>query len=116
MANTLPLKADHVGSYLRTEPIKEARKAFANGEINQADLKAIEDKEITKLVQKEIEVGLKAITDGEFRRAWWHLDFLAGLEGVELFETEYVSNFKGAKTQNNAIKVTGKVTFNSIIW
>ena len=111
MTNKLPLKADHVGSFLRTEPIKEARKAFANGEIDQAALTAIEDQEITKLVQKEIEVGLKAITDGEFRRAWWHLDFLAGLEGVELFETEYVSNFKGAKTKNNAIKVTGKVDF-----
>ena len=96
MTNKLPLKADHVGSFLRTEPIKEARKAFANGEIDQAALTAIEDQEITKLVQKEIEVGLKAITDGEFRRAWWHLDFLAGLEGVELFETEYVSNFKGS--------------------
>ena len=111
MTNKLPLKADHVGSFLRTEPIKEARKAFANGEIDQAALTAIEDQEITKLVQKEIEVGLKAITDGEFRRAWWHLDFLAGLEGVEFFETEYVSNFKGAKTKNNAIKVTGKVDF-----
>ena len=111
MTNKLPLKADHVGSFLRTEPIKEARKAFANGEIDQAALTAIEDQEITKFVQKEIEVGLKAITDGEFRRAWWHLDFLAGLEGVEFFETEYVSNFKGAKTKNNAIKVTGKVDF-----
>ena len=105
------MKADHVGSFLRTEPIKEARKAFANGEIDQEALKAIEDQEITKLVQKQIEVGLKSITDGEFRRSWWHLDFLAGLKGVELFETEYVSNFKGAKTRNNAIKVTGKVDF-----
>ena len=74
-------------------------------------LKAIEDQEIEKLVQKQIEVGLKSITDGEFRRSWWHLDFLAGLEGVELFETEYVSNFKGAKTRNNAIKVADKVDF-----
>lgn len=116
MANTLvkaPFKADHVGSFLRTEPIKEARKAFANGEIDKEALKVIEDKEIEKLVQKEIEVGLKSITDGEFRRAWWHLDFLAGLEGVEFFETEYVSNFKGAKTKNNAIKVVGKVDFNN---
>jgi 5-methyltetrahydropteroyltriglutamate--homocysteine methyltransferase len=116
MTNTLvkaPFKADNVGSFLRTEPIKEARKAFANGEIDKEALKVIEDKEIEKLVQKEIEVGLKSITDGEFRRAWWHLDFLAGLEGVEFFETEYVSNFKGAKTKNNAIKVVGKVDFNN---
>ncbi len=108
-----PFKADHVGSFLRTEPIKEARQAFLNGEIDKNALKAIENQEIEKLVQKQIEVGLKPITDGEFRRSWWHLDFLAGLEGVEFFETEYVSNFKGAKTKNDAIKVVGKVDFNS---
>jgi 5-methyltetrahydropteroyltriglutamate--homocysteine methyltransferase len=106
-----PFKVDHVGSFLRTEPIKEARKAFANGEIDKAALKEIEDKEIEKLVQKQIEVGLKSITDGEFRRAWWHLDFLAGLEGIEEFETEYISNFQGAKTKNKAIKVAGKIDF-----
>ncbi|MEI2393259.1 5-methyltetrahydropteroyltriglutamate--homocysteine S-methyltransferase [Priestia megaterium] len=107
-----PFKADHVGSFLRTTPLKEARKAYANGTINKADLKFVEDKEIEKLVQKQIEVGLKSITDGEFRRSWWHLDFLSGLEGVEQFETEYISQFKGAKTKNNAIKVVGKVDFN----
>lgn len=106
-----PFKADHVGSFLRTEPIKAARQAFANGEIDKDALIAVENQEIEKLVQKQIEVGLKPITDGEFRRSWWHLDFLAGLEGVEFFETEYVSNFKGAKTKNNAIKVVGKVGF-----
>lgn len=107
-----PFKADHVGSFLRTEPIKEARKAFANGEIDKDALKTIEDQEIEKLVQKQIEVGLNSITDGEFRRSWWHLDFLSGLDGVEEFETEYISNFQGAKTKNKAIKVVGKVDFN----
>jgi 5-methyltetrahydropteroyltriglutamate--homocysteine methyltransferase len=107
-----PFKADHVGSFLRPEPIKEARQAFADGEIDQEALKAVEDQEIEKLVQKEIEAGLKSITDGEFRRAWWHLDFLAGLEGVEEFQTEYISHFQGAKTKNTAIKVVGKVDFN----
>ena len=106
-----PFKADHVGSFLRTEPIKAARKAFANGEIDRTVLKDVENKEIEKLVQKQIEVGLKSITDGEFRRSWWHLDFLAGLHGVEFFEGQYVSAFKGAKTRNNAIKVVGKVDF-----
>ena len=106
-----PFKADHVGSFLRPTPLKEARKAYANGTINKADLKSVEDKEIEKLVQKQIELGLKSITDGEFRRSWWHLDFLSGLEGVEQFETEYISQFKGAKTKNNAIKVVGKVDF-----
>lgn len=106
-----PFKADHVGSFLRPEPIKAARKAYVNGEIDHAALKVIEDKEIEKLVQKQIEAGLKSISDGEFRRAWWHLDFLAGLEGVEEFEAEYVSNFKGTKTKNKAIKVVGKIDF-----
>ncbi|AKO92157.1 5-methyltetrahydropteroyltriglutamate--homocysteine S-methyltransferase [Priestia filamentosa] len=107
-----PFKADHVGSFLRTAPLKEARTAYANGEIDKDALKAVEDKEIEKLVQKQIETGLKSITDGEFRRSWWHLDFLSGLEGVEEFETEYISQFKGAKTKNKAIKVVGKVSFN----
>ncbi|MFB7302863.1 5-methyltetrahydropteroyltriglutamate--homocysteine S-methyltransferase [Heyndrickxia sporothermodurans] len=108
-----PFKADHVGSFLRTEPIKEARKAFANGEIDKAALKAVEDKEIEKLVQTEIEVGLKSITDGEFRRSYWHLDFLAGLKGVELFEAEYINNFKGSQPKNNAIKIVDKIEFHN---
>ncbi|MBS4172716.1 5-methyltetrahydropteroyltriglutamate--homocysteine S-methyltransferase [Bacillus sp. FJAT-49736] len=114
MAQTLikaPFRADHVGSFLRTEPIKEARKAYFNGEIDQNTLKAVEDREIEKLVQKEIEVGLKSITDGEFRRSYWHLDFLAGLDGVELFDAEYINNFKGDKPKNHAIKVVGKIDF-----
>lgn len=108
-----PFKADHVGSFLRTEPIKAARKAFVNGEIDRAALKVVEDKEIEKLVEKQVEAGLKSITDGEFRRSWWHLDFLAGLKGVEFFESQYVSAFKGAKTRNNAIKVVSKVDFDN---
>ncbi|MDP4104200.1 MAG: 5-methyltetrahydropteroyltriglutamate--homocysteine S-methyltransferase [Bacillota bacterium] len=115
MATTLvkaPFKADIVGSFLRSQQIKEAREAFVNGEIDQAALNLVEDQEIEKLVQNEIEAGLKSITDGEFRRAWWHLDFLAGLEGVDWFESEYISHFQGAKTKNTAIKVVGKVDFN----
>lgn len=111
MTITLPLKADHVGSLLRTDAIKRARREFENGTITQQALTEIEDKEIVSIVKKQMEVGLKAITDGEFRRAWWHLDFLAGLHGVEEFEAEYVSNFKGAKTKNKAIKLVDQVRF-----
>lgn len=111
MTITLPFKADHVGSLLRTDEIKQARKGYESGQINQQMLTAIEDEEIEKIVQKQMEVGLKAITDGEFRRAWWHLDFLAGLCGVEEFEAEYVSNFKDAKTKNKAIKIVDQVRF-----
>lgn len=108
-----PFHADHVGSFLRPKAIKDARKAFFNGEIDQATLTAIEDEEIEKLVQKEIEVGLKSITDGEFRREYWHLDFLAGLDGVEWLEAEYANKFKGSSPKNKAIKLVGKVDFSS---
>ena len=111
MTITLPSKADHVGSLLRTERIKQARIDFENKKIDQQQLTAVEDEEIEKIVIKQMEVGLKSITDGEFRRAWWHLDFLSSLHGVEEFEAEYVSSFKGAKTKNKAIKVVDKVKF-----
>ena len=61
----------------------EARAKRAKGEISAADLKAIEDREIERVIKKQEEVGLQAVTDGEFRRSWWHLDFLWGLDGVE---------------------------------
>src|SRR5699024_4087908 len=99
MTITLPLKAEHVGSLLRTERIKQARIDFDNKKIDQQHLTAVEDEEIEKIVIKQMEVGLKSITDGEFRRAWWHLDFLSSLHGVEEVEAEYVSSFKGAKTK-----------------
>ena len=78
-----PFRADHVGSLLRPAPLKEAREKRAKGEISAADLKAIEDREIERVIKKQEEVGLQAVTDGEFRRSWWHLDFLWGLDGVE---------------------------------
>lgn len=106
-----PFYADHVGSFLRTQAIKDARKAYANGEIDRAKLTAVENEEIEKLVQKEIEIGLKSITDGEFRREYWHLDFLAGLEGVDWYEAEYINKFKGPSPKNKAIKLVGKIDF-----
>ena len=70
-----PFRADHVGSILRTAPVKEARAKREKGEITAAQLKEVEDREIIKIIQKQEEVGLKAVTDGEFRRSWWHFDF-----------------------------------------
>src|SRR5699024_9258410 len=92
MTITLRSKADHVGSLLRTERLKQARIDFENKKIDQQQLTAVEDEEIEKIVIKQMEGGLKSITDGEFRRAWWHLDFLSSLHGVEEFEAEYVSS------------------------
>src|SRR5699024_7610606 len=76
-------KGDHVGSYMRPERSKQARIQKENGEITGKQLRNIEDTEIIKLVEKQKEAGLKSITDGEYRRAWWHFDFLENLVGVE---------------------------------
>src|SRR3974390_1686796 len=77
-----PFRADHVGSLLRPPAIKEARAQFAAGKIDRAALREVEDREIERVIQKQEEVGLQSVTDGEFRRSWWHLDFLWGLDGV----------------------------------
>ena len=80
-------RADHVGSLLRPAALKEARKQFENGEIKIEELRNVEDESIAKAVKKQKEAGLKAVTDGEYRRAWWHFDFLEGLGGVEGFDS-----------------------------
>ncbi|OLN22530.1 5-methyltetrahydropteroyltriglutamate--homocysteine methyltransferase [Domibacillus antri] len=108
---TAPFYADHVGSFLRPERVKKARLQKENGEITAEQLRAIEDEEIIRLVEKQKEAGLKAVTDGEMRRAWWHFDFLAGLDGVELFEAEEGIQFKGVQTKAHGIRVNGKIDF-----
>ncbi len=107
----VPFRADHVGSFLRPERLKEARLKKQRNEITAEQLRAIEDEEIIRLVEKQKEVGLQAVTDGELRRAWWHFDFLSELEGVELFETDSGIQFKGVQTKAHGIKVSGKVDF-----
>lgn len=82
MKNPAPYRYDIVGSFLRTHAIHEARSKFEAGEISAEELAKIEDTEIRGLVQKEENVGLKAVTDGEYRRAFWHMDFLWGLTGT----------------------------------
>ena len=106
-----PFRADHVGSLLRPAALKEARAKRAKGEISAADLKAVEDREIERVIKKQEEVGLQAVTDGEFRRSWWHLDFLWGLDGVERHVMESGIAFAGVNTRAEGIKVTGKVGF-----
>jgi 5-methyltetrahydropteroyltriglutamate--homocysteine methyltransferase len=106
-----PFRADHVGSLLRPAALKDAREKRARGELSAADLQAIEDREIARVIRKQEEVGLKAVTDGEFRRSWWHLDFLWGLDGVERHVMESGVAFSGVKTRAEGIKVTGKVSY-----
>ena len=77
-----PFRYDFVGSFLRPERLKEARRAFDNGNIGYDELKKVEDETITELVSKLKELGYHVITDGEFRRATWYLDFMWALDGV----------------------------------
>src|ERR1044071_4068248 len=106
-----PFRADHVGSILRTAPVRDARAKRAKGEISAHDLQAIEDREIEKIIRRQEEVGLQSITDGEFRRSWWHLDFLWGLDGVERHVMDSGIAFAAVTTRNEGVKVTGKLGF-----
>ncbi|MCY7825590.1 5-methyltetrahydropteroyltriglutamate--homocysteine S-methyltransferase [Bacillus spizizenii] len=108
-----PFRADHVGSLLRSSPVKEARQKKAAGEITADQLRDIENQEITRIVEKQKEIGLDVVTDGEFRRSWWHYDFLEGLDGVEAFIPAEGIQFHHAKTKARSIKVTGKLDFTS---
>src|ERR671926_353909 len=105
---TPPFRADHVGSILRSTPLKTAR---AKREITAAQLKAVEDAEIQKIIAKQEEIGLELATEGEYRRSWWHFDFLEGLGGVEGYEAEHGIQFAGVETKPRGVKVSGKLYF-----
>ena len=107
-----PFRLDHVGSFLRLERLKEARAKFSAGEITAEELERVENEEIIALVEKEKELGLQSITDGEFRRAFWHLDFLENLDGVELVEVEHFSvQFKDKDVKPKTLRIVGKIDF-----
>jgi 5-methyltetrahydropteroyltriglutamate--homocysteine methyltransferase len=106
-----PFRADHVGSLLRPASLKQARERRAKGEISAADLKAVEDREIERVIKKQEDVGLQAVTDGEFRRSWWHLDFLWGLDGAERYQMDTGIAFAAVTTRNEGVRVTGKLGF-----
>jgi 5-methyltetrahydropteroyltriglutamate--homocysteine methyltransferase len=107
---TPPFRADHVGSLLRPAPLKAARERHAKGEIDEASLKAVEDREIEKVIAKQREVGLQLATDGEFRRSWWHFDFFRALQGVDFISAPPIK-FHGVETKAEAIKINRKVEF-----
>src|ERR1700691_3024893 len=108
-----PFRADHVGSLLRPAALKAARERRAKGEIGADELKAVEDREIKDVIKKQEAAGLQSITDGEFRRSWWHLDFLWGLDGVEKHVMDTGIAFAAVTTRNEGVKVTGKIGFSS---
>ncbi|WP_312150146.1 5-methyltetrahydropteroyltriglutamate--homocysteine S-methyltransferase [Paenibacillus odorifer] len=108
-----PFRYDIVGSFLRPQALKEARLKFKNGEITAGQLKEVENDEIVKLVQKQKEVGLQAVTDGEFRRSWWHLDFFWGLDGVERTIIDQGYQFNGAESRPETARLTRKISYSS---
>ena len=107
----LDIRYDIVGSFLRTREIKEARSAYHNNEITLDQLRAVEDEEITKLVKKEVEHGLKYVTDGEFRRRWWHLDWLKEFDG---FTTKHLEKERNGKVHHIELGyITGKISYDT---
>ena len=111
---TPPFRADIVGSFLRPDAVKRARKAhFEDGTMSAAELKAVEDKAIVDVVKMQEGVGLKAVTDGEYRRSFWHYDFMGGLDGFELVERAPSQGvqFHGVTLRPIFPTITGRLDF-----
>ncbi len=106
-----PFRAEHVGSLLRPDELKLARLKLQQDLIDKDELRRVEDDQIEAAVAKQEEVGLKAVTDGEFRRAWWHLDFLEGLRGVEKYRMDGGMAFSGTQTKPEGVRVVGRISF-----
>lgn len=104
-----PFRYDHVGSFLRPEKLKEARRKFDDGDIGYEELKKVEDEAITELVGKLKEIGYHVITDGEFRRATWHLDFMWGFEGIGHAPTKTGLPFHGEAAMIDDTYIVGKI-------
>jgi 5-methyltetrahydropteroyltriglutamate--homocysteine methyltransferase len=103
-----PYRADQVGSLLRPAALAEARRAWKRGALDAARLEEIEDRAVLEAVRRQESIGLRAVTDGEFRRDWWHLDFLSRLEGVTLKENTGPM-FGGTGEQPPIATVTGRI-------
>ena len=104
-----PLRYDFVGSFLRPEKLKTARAQFDEGKIAYEELKAVEDEAITELVAKIKKLGYHVITDGEFRRATWHLDFMWGFDGIGHVQTKTGLPFHGEDAMVDDTYLVGKV-------
>jgi 5-methyltetrahydropteroyltriglutamate--homocysteine methyltransferase len=104
-----PFRADHVGSLLRSAALKDARAKREANEISDDQLKAVEDREIDAIIKKQEQAGLKSITDGEYRRAFWNYDFLGKLPGVEAYLGERKIQFQGKQPKPMMLRVIGKL-------
>ncbi len=115
-----PFRADMVGSLLRSVPLKNARASNEAGKFSADQLRAVEDVEIVNLIRKQEAIGLDAVTDGEFRRAYWHFDFLQHLDGCEGFWMDSTTaaqqkqvSFKGAALRPWMVRCVGKLGFSA---
>jgi len=111
MSSRPPFRADHVGSLLRPAALKEARRRHAEGALDAADLTAVEDREIERVVAKQRALGTISVTDGELRRSWWHLDFLWGLDGIAEHQADFGTGFVGATPRTAGVRIDGKIGF-----
>ena len=111
-ARKLQYHFDQVGSYLRPDALKTAREQYAKGEITQAALLQVQHAAIKDLVDAQVAAGLSAVTDGEFNRSWWHLDFLGQLGGFEFYDQAASYKFHGEKTRSTNIRLNGPVYAN----
>jgi 5-methyltetrahydropteroyltriglutamate--homocysteine methyltransferase len=109
MTSKPPFRADHVGSLLRPAALKEARAKRERNEISADDLKAVEDREIARVIRKQEEIGLKSVTDGEFRRAFWNYDFLGNIDGAEAYLGERKIKFQGVNPKPMMMRIVGKL-------
>jgi 5-methyltetrahydropteroyltriglutamate--homocysteine methyltransferase len=106
-----PFRADHVGSLLRPHELHDLREKVRQGQAAAAELKAAEDKAIREAVKLQEDLGLQSVTDGEFRRDWWHIDFLHGFDGVELSTGDIYgeAKFQGTHEQPPTMMVANKI-------
>ena len=107
-----PFRHDIVGSFLRTPELKAALAKHRAGEISDQEFLQLREAQIKDLVTKEVQHGLNDVTDGEFSRSWWHLDFLWGLNGVAHYDYQKSYKFKGAKTRTDNAELEGRVAYN----
>ncbi len=108
---TAPYRYDYVGSFLRPKELLEAREKHSNGELSDEALKALEDEAIKNLVQKQKDAGFHVLTDGEFRRSSWHLDYMWGFEGIGHSKTTTGLPFEGEAAMIDDTYLVGKIRY-----
>lgn len=104
-------KVEHIGSFLRALKLKKARYDFADRVIYEETLRQVEDAEIDNLIDIQLDLDCTVMTDGDFRRTWWHFDFLEQLQGIETYKTRDGLKYKDAISKSIDIRVTGKISW-----